>query len=110
MGMYGHISKLGIERGKERGIRMALGAGVARAVKVALQPGLMWVLGGLAAGTVAALGLERCLKSFLWGVQPVDPITLAGVGITLLLATALASLVPASHIVRLNPADTLRTE
>jgi ABC-type lipoprotein release transport system permease subunit len=89
---------------------MALGSGVGRAIGIALRPGLIWVLCGVALGTAAALGFERFLKSFLWGVQPGDPITLVGVGLGLLLATALASLIPASRIARLNPADTLRSE
>jgi putative ABC transport system permease protein len=110
MGIYGLISNLVTERTKELGIRMALGSGVGRAIQVALRPGLIWVLCGVVVGTAAALGLERYLKSFLWGVQPGDPLTLAGVGIGLLLATALASLIPASRIARLNPADTLRSE
>jgi predicted permease len=110
MGIYGLISNLVTERTKELGIRMALGSGVGRAIQVALRPGLVWVLCGVALGTVAAFGFERFLKSFLWGVQPGDPLTLAAVGLGLLLATALASLIPASRIARLNPADTLRSE
>jgi predicted permease len=110
MGIYGLISNLVTERTRELGIRMALGSGVSQAIQVALRPGLLWVLCGVAVGTAAALGLERFLKSFLWGVQPGDPITLIGVGLGLLLATALASLIPASRIARLNPADTLRSE
>jgi predicted permease len=110
MGIYGLISNLVTERTKELGIRMALGSGVGRAIHVALRPGLIWVLCGVAVGAAAALGFERFLKSFLWGVQPGDPVTLIGVGLGLLLATALASLIPASRIARLNPADTLRSE
>jgi len=110
MGIYGLISNLVTERTKELGIRMALGSGVGRAIEVALRPGLIWVLGGVAVGTAAAFGFERFLKSYLYGVQPGDPITLAAVGLGLLLATALASLIPASRIARLNPADTLRSE
>ena len=110
MGIYGLISNLVTERTKELGIRMALGSGVGRAIEVALRPGLIWVLCGVVAGAAAALGLERFLKSFLWGVQPGDPITLVGVGGGLLVATALASLIPALRIARLNPADTLRSE
>lgn len=110
MGIYGLISNLVTERTRELGIRMALGSGVGRAMEVALRPGLLWVLGGVAAGVAAALGLERFLKSFLWGVHPGDPLTLVGVGFGLLLATAVASLIPASRIARLNPADTLRSE
>jgi ABC-type lipoprotein release transport system permease subunit len=89
---------------------MALGSGVGRAIGIALRPGLVWVLCGLAVGAAAALGFERFLKSYLYGVQPGDPVTLVGVGAGLLLATALASMVPASRIARLNPADTLRSE
>jgi predicted permease len=110
MGIYGLISNLVTERTKELGIRMALGSGVGRAIGVALRPGLIWVLCGVAVGTAAALGFERFLKSYLWGVQPGDPVTLVSVGLGLLLATALASLIPASRIARLNPADTLRSE
>ena len=61
-------------------------------------------------GSAAAFGLERFLGSFLWGVQPGDPVTLVAVAGGLLVATAIASLAPASRIVRLNPADTLRSE
>jgi predicted permease len=110
MGIYGLIANLVTERTKELGIRMALGSGVGRAIEVALRPGLIWVLCGVVVGTAAAFGLERFLKSFLWGVQPGDPLTLVGVGLGLLLATTLASLIPASRIARLNPADTLRSE
>jgi predicted permease len=110
MGIYGLISNLVTERTRELGIRMALGSGVGRAIQVALKPGLVWVFCGVALGATAALGFERYLKSFLWGVQPGDPMTLLGVGGGLLLATALASLIPASRIARLNPADTLRSE
>jgi predicted permease len=110
MGIYGLIANLVTERTKELGIRMALGSGVGRAIEIALRPGLIWVLCGVAAGTAAAFALERFLKSFLWGVQPGDPLTLVGVGLGLLLATALASLIPASRIARLNPTDTLRSE
>jgi predicted permease len=110
MGIYGLISNLVTERSKELGIRMALGSGVGRAIQVALRPGLIWVFCGVVVGTAAAIGFERFLKSFIWGVRPGDPITLAAVGLGLLLATALASLIPASRIARLNPADTLRSE
>lgn len=110
MGIYGLISNLVTERTKELGIRMALGSTLGGAIQIALRPGLLWVLGGVAMGTAAAIGFERFLKSFLWGVQPGDPVTLIAVGLGLLLATALASLIPASRIARLNPADTLRSE
>jgi predicted permease len=110
LGIYGLIANLVSERTKELGIRMALGSTAAGAVGIALRPALKWVLAGVAVGTAASFGLERFLQSFLWGVQPRDPVTLIAVAGGLLLATAIASLAPASRIVRLNPADTLRSE
>jgi predicted permease len=110
LGIYGLIANLVAERKKELGIRMALGSSAKQAVGIALKPALTWVLAGIVVGAAASFGLERFLISFLWGVKPADPITLFAVAGGLLLATALASLAPASRIVRLNPADTLRSE
>lgn len=110
LGIYGLIANLVTERTKELGIRMALGSTAAGAVGLALRPALKWVLAGIVAGSAASFGLERFLRSFLWGVQPGDPATLVAVAGGLLVATAIASLAPASRIVRLNPADTLRSE
>jgi hypothetical protein len=98
IGIYGLISNLVTERTKKLGIRMALGSGVGRAIRVALWPGLIWVLGGVVVGSVMAVGFERFLKRYLFGVQPGDPIALAGVGLGLLVATAIASLIPATRI------------
>jgi ABC-type antimicrobial peptide transport system permease subunit len=110
LGVYGLIANLVEERTKELGIRMALGSTVREAVSTALGPGLKWVVAGTVAGAALALGLERFIKSFLWGVQASDPLTLAGVAAGLLVATMVASLAPALRIVRLNPAETLRGE
>lgn len=110
LGIYGLISNLVAERTRELGIRLALGSTAGKAVWTALRPGLLWVSGGVLVGTGVALGLERMLRSFTFGVQAADPVTLAGVGAGLILATLLASFFPAARIVRLNPADTLRAE
>ena len=110
LGIYGLIANLVAERTKELGIRLALGSSTSEAVWTALRPGLVWVLSGLAVGAAASFGLERFLASFLWGVQSSDPVTLIGVAAGLLAATAIASLIPSAKILRLNPADTLRSE
>jgi predicted permease len=110
LGIYGLIANIVGERTRELGIRLALGSTAREAVWAALRPGLLWVIGGVTAGSAAALGLERFLRSFIFGVRPIDTITFAAVGIGLILATSFASLLPAMRIVRLNPADTLRSE
>ncbi|HLJ49883.1 MAG TPA: ABC transporter permease [Bryobacteraceae bacterium] len=110
LGIYGLIANLVAERTKELGIRMALGSTAMQAMGVALKPALVRVLAGVVIGAAASIGLERLLKSFLWGVQPGDPITLLAVGVGLLLATVIAALAPSLRVIRLNPADTLRAE
>jgi ABC-type antimicrobial peptide transport system permease subunit len=98
------------ERTREFGIRMALGASTAEAMSLAIRPGMIWVLAGALAGSAAAFVLARFLKGYIYGIGTADPITLAIVGACLLFATLLASMIPASRILRLNPADTLRSE
>jgi predicted permease len=110
LGIYGLIANLVSERTRELGIRMALGSTTSGAIGIALKPALRWVLAGVIVGGAAAFALERFLTSFLWGVEPGDSITLFAVAGGLLLATAIASLAPAARIVRLNPAETLRSE
>jgi putative ABC transport system permease protein len=110
LGIYGLAANLAADKTRELGIRLALGSTAPQAVWTALNPALRWVLGGVIAGAAAAVATERFLRSFLWGVRPLDPPTLAAVAFGLLAATALASLLPAARIVRLNPADTLRAE
>ena len=110
LGIYGLIANLVAERTRELGIRMALGSSVAEAIATVLRPGVMWVAAGAVVGGGAAVLLEKLLKSYLWGVKSSDPTTMVGVAIGLLVAAALASLIPSLRITRLNPADTLRAE
>jgi predicted permease len=109
-GIYGLIANLVTERTRELGIRMALGSSRSEAVWITLRPALLWVVMGIVVGSAAAIALGRFLRSFLWGVEGSDAITIAGVAAGMLLATMLASWIPAAKIVRLNPADTLRSE
>jgi ABC-type antimicrobial peptide transport system permease subunit len=90
------------------GIRMALGATPGRAVLAVGLPGLRLTLAGLLLGGVLAVPAARWLESSVWGVSPFDPATLAGVVAVLLAVSALASLLPAARIIRLEPARILR--
>jgi ABC-type antimicrobial peptide transport system permease subunit len=110
LGIYGLIANLVAERTRELGIRMALGSTTGQAIRSALRPGLAWVLAGAIGGSAASLGVEQFLRSYIYGIRATDMVTLAIAGAGLLLATLIASLIPASKILRLNPADTLRAE
>lgn len=110
LGIYGLIANIVGERTKELGIRMALGSTAGRAIRTVMTSAFAWVLGGVAAGGIVSSMLAKFLKSFLWGVPPQDPLTLACVAAGLLMATLLASAIPAARIARVNPADTLRAD
>ena len=92
------------------GIRLALGSSLSRAIRDAALPGVLLALTGVAAGCVLAGLSVRVLEHQLWGVTATDPLTFVTVPLTLLFIAALASLIPALRIGKLNPADTLRDE
>ena len=110
VGLYGLMSQSVVERTRELGIRLALGASVARAVRDAAIPGVSLALAGVAAGCVFAGLSVRVLQHLLWGVSTTDPLTFLSVAFGLMLVAIFASLIPALRIARLNSADTLRDE
>ncbi len=110
VGIYGLMAQSVAERSRELGIRMALGATLAQAIREATLPGVMLAVAGVAAGCVLAGLSSRVLKHLMWGVSTTDAATYAGVAGALLLVASIASLAPALRIARLNPADTLREE
>jgi len=110
VGIYGMMSQSVVERRRELGIRMALGATVFEAIREATLPGVMLALAGVAAGCLLAGLSAKVFAHLVWGVSTTDPGTYAGVAAGLLLIAALASLLPALRIAQLNPADTLREE
>jgi predicted permease len=110
VGIYGLMSQSVVERRRELGIRMALGATVSESIREAALPGIMLALAGAAVGCVLAGLSAKVFAHLVWGVTTTDPGTYASVAIGLLLVAALASLIPALRVTRLNPADTLREE
>jgi len=110
VGLYGLMSQSVVERTRELGIRLALGSSVSRAIRDAALPGVSLALAGVAVGCAMAALSAQVLKHLLWGVAATDPLTFTSVAIGLVLVAALASLVPALRITRLDPADTLRDE
>jgi ABC-type antimicrobial peptide transport system permease subunit len=110
VGIYGMMSQSVVERRRELGIRMALGATVFEAIREATLPGVMLALAGVAAGCLLAGLSAKVFAHLVWGVSTTDPGTYSSVAAGLLLVAALASLLPALRIARLNPADTLREE
>jgi predicted permease len=110
VGIYGMVVYNVAQRTREIAIRIAVGARATDVVRHVLGRGMAPVLGGMAAGLIAALAVGRVLTIVLYGVSPADPSTYIGVGLVLLAATAAACAVPAQRIIRLDPVVALRRE
>jgi putative ABC transport system permease protein len=108
VGIYGIIAYFVAQRVPEIGVRMALGATPRRIHGLVVRSGLRPVAAGVVLGTAASLGMTRLLRTFLYGVSPTDPLTIAGVVVLLLGAAVAASVVPAHRATRVDPADVAR--
>jgi predicted permease len=110
LGLYGVMSYAVSRRRTEIGIRMALGAGPAGAVRLILLRVAALVGLGVAAGTVLALWAAKFMvgSSLVFGVQPRDPITLVSAALVLAAVGACAGYIPARRASRIDPARVLR--
>jgi ABC-type antimicrobial peptide transport system permease subunit len=97
-------------RRTEIALRMALGAGQAHIVKVALTRVSLLVAVGVALGTITSLGLSRAVVALLYGLDPHDPALLAGAIAVLTTVAAAAAGVPAWNAARTDPAAVLREQ
>lgn len=109
-GLYGSLSHTVGRRQRELGVRMALGAARSGVLWMVLRQGMRVSAGGLVLGIALALGTTRILASFLYEVEPTDPVTLVGVAAVLLLVSAAACVLPARRATGVNPVDVLRAE
>lgn len=110
IGIYGLISYTVSQRRREIGIRVALGAQPGAVWRLFVGYGLQLAGAGAAIGLVAAVALTRLMKSVLFGISPVDPLTYAVVALILVGATVLASYLPARRAAAVDPGETLRAQ
>jgi predicted permease len=110
VGVYGVISYGVTQRSQELGIRVALGAGRGRVVRLVVGQAATLTAVGLALGLAGAVVLSRLMGGLLFEVSPTDPPTL-GAGIAVLAVVALvAALIPAYRASRSDPALALRAD
>jgi predicted permease len=110
IGLYGVISCMVVQRTKEIGIRMAIGARRMDVVGMILREAGILTVAGLVIGTALALASAEVLRSLLYGLKPRDPFTLLIAVVTLTAVAALASFLPAYRASRLDPLKALRYE
>jgi ABC-type antimicrobial peptide transport system permease subunit len=110
IGIYGVISYAVSQRRREIGIRVALGAQPRALPWLFVRYGLALAGIGTVTGLAAAAGLTRLMKSVLFGISPLDPLTYTAVPVVLVAATLLASYLPARRAATVDPVETLRAE
>ncbi|PTY06176.1 permease [Opitutaceae bacterium EW11] len=110
IGVYGTLSYNLAQRTREFGVRIAVGAQRRHIFALVLAETSRWLLGGLLPGIALSVGCAFAAGRWVYGVDPLSPLTVllgaGGVGVVLLLAC----LAPARRATRINPVDALRAE
>jgi predicted permease len=110
LGIYGVISYAVSQRTREIGIRMALGANKSELLWMFVRSALVLTGFGTAVGLGAAAALMRLMRTLLFGISPLDPVTFTAVPVALVAAAALASYLPARRTAAVDPVEALRAE
>jgi predicted permease len=110
VGIYGVIAYAVSQRRREIGIRLALGAQSGEVQRAFVRQALLLASVGIAIGLAGAAGLTGLMKSLLFGVGTLDPLTYAAMALLLAGAAALASYLPARRAAAVDPVEALRAE
>ena len=110
VGLYGITAYAVAQRTNEIGIRMALGAGRARVVRLVMRGAFTRVSIGLLLGIPMAIGAGRLVSAELYGVSHWDPAALSLAAAALAICAFIAVIVPAARAASISPMDALRVE
>lgn len=110
LGVYGVVAYTVVQRTREIGVRMALGARTRAVVWGVIKGGLRLAAPGLVLGLLAGFALSRVLRSFLLGLAPGDPVTFIAIPGLLLVMVVVACWMPARRAAAVQPAEALRAE
>ena len=110
LGIYGVMASAVVERRREIGIRVALGAGRSDVIGMVLQRTVLLAAAGVALGLVASLLLTDALATLLFNVTPTDPVTFASAAAVLAGIAVLAAVFPACRASSVDPVVVLRAE
>jgi predicted permease len=110
VGIYGVVSFLVAQRRRELAVRVAVGASAGNVLWLVLKDGLQMAAMGAAMGLIGAWATQKLIARLLFGVSPVDPLTLAGSAVFLVAVVLAACWAPARRAARVDPCMALRAE
>ena len=110
VGLYAVVAGSVVERTREIGVRLALGATPSGVLRFIMRGGARLGAWGLAIGLVCAYGVARLMEGLLYGLSPSDPVTFAIAPLALALVVVLATYLPARRAVKLDPIAALRSD
>jgi putative ABC transport system permease protein len=110
VGIYGVLSLSVASRRREIAIRSAVGASGNAILRLVVSEGFRLIAVGVVVGLAASMVLSRVLRTFLFGVEPTDPLTLITAGILFCGVALFACWVPARRALKIAPSEALRTE
>ncbi len=110
IGIYGVTAHAVGQRRHEVGIRMALGARGTDVLGLMMKQHLKPAIIGIVLGVIGAIGVSRSLETLVFGVAAADPLTLAGMGLALVLVAAVACWIPARRATTVDPLVALRVD
>lgn len=110
LGIYGVLAYQVARRTREFGVRRALGAPRRRLVADVVRRGAFIAAAGCGLGIAVGAAFAQLVRGFLFGIQPVDPVTFTAVPVVLFGVAILASLVPALKASSVEASHALRTE
>lgn len=110
VGIYGVMSYAVVQRTREIGIRIALGAPATDVVRMIVRRGLVLTIVAIGLGAAGAAALGRVLLSLLFGVRPHDPVTFLAAATLLAGVSLVASWLPARRAARVDPVAALAQE
>ena len=109
-GIYGVMSFFVAQGTREIGIRIALGAGQRRVIRLVVRRGLAMTLVGSALGLGGVFATTQITRTMLFGMSPIDIPVLAGGAVFIILVGMVGSLIPALRATRVNPVNAQRIE
>ena len=110
IGIAGVITNVVVQRTREIGVRLALGAQPLDVLRMVLKQGMTLAAAGIVAGLIGAAVLTRLLRGLLYGTSPTDLLTYAAVALLLATVALVATWVPALRATRVNPITALQAE